>query len=103
VVAPLVVTVPHDLGREEAIRRLKTGLAGLPTQWGKWFQVNEEVWSGAQLAFRITAMKQQASGTIDVADNHVRIEIMLPWLLARIASGLQGKIQKQGTLMLEKK
>ena len=25
--APLVVSIPHSLGREEAMRRLKTGLA----------------------------------------------------------------------------
>jgi hypothetical protein len=29
--------------------------------------------------------------------------VTLPWLLGRLAHGIQGVIQKKGTLMLEKK
>jgi hypothetical protein len=66
-------------------------------------QVHEEVWSGDRLSFRVEALKQMASGTVDVRDDNVRIEVTLPWLLARLASGIQAAIQKTGALMLEKK
>jgi hypothetical protein len=100
---PLVVSIPHNLGREEAIRRLKNGLAGARTQYGHLLAVNEETWNDNQLTFRVTALAQAVSGTIDVADDHVRLEVTLPWLLARLADGAQTLIRSKGKLMLEKK
>ncbi len=66
-------------------------------------QVNEEIWSGDRLAFSLTALKQNASGTIDVADDHVKLEVTLPWLLAGIAHGAQAMICERANRMLEKK
>ena len=48
-------------------------------------------------------MGQVAGGTIDVAEEHVRIEVMLPWLLAAFADRIAPVIRKEGTLLLEKK
>jgi Putative polyhydroxyalkanoic acid system protein (PHA_gran_rgn) len=101
--APLVVEIPHRLGKEEAIRRLKGGLGRASAQYGKVLQVHEEIWSGDRLSFRVEALRQMASGTVDVRDENVRIEVTLPWLLARLANGIQAAIRKSGTLMLEKK
>lgn len=100
---PFIVSIPHKLGREEAVRRMKAGLGSIKSQYGQLLQVNEEIWSGDRLAFRITAMKQQASGSIDVADDHVRLEVMLPWLLAGLAHGAQAMIRERANRMLEKK
>jgi hypothetical protein len=102
-VQPLIVSIPHKLGKEEAIRRMKDGLSTVNTKYAHLLQVNEEVWSGDRLAFQITAMRQQANGTIDVADDHVRLEVTLPWLLAGIAHGAQAMIRERGLRMLEKK
>jgi hypothetical protein len=33
----------------------------------------------------------------------VRLEVVLPWLLAKVAETIQPLIRKEGTLMLEKK
>lgn len=100
---PFIVSIPHKLGRDEAVRRLKAGLGSVKSQYGQVLQVNEEIWSGDRLAFRITALRQQASGTIDVADDHVRLEVILPWLLAGLAHGVQAIIRERGQRMLEKK
>ncbi|WP_424629313.1 polyhydroxyalkanoic acid system family protein [Bradyrhizobium sp. SYSU BS000235] len=100
---PLIVSIPHKLGKDEAARRLKAGLGGVRSQYAQVLQVNEEIWSGDRLAFRVTALKQQASGTVDVAEDHVRIEVMLPWLLAGLAHGAQAMIESRATRMLEKK
>jgi hypothetical protein len=100
---PLIVEIPHRLGKDEANRRLRVGLSRASSQLGNVLQVHEEVWSGDRLSFRVEAMKQMASGTVDVGEDKVRVEVMLPWLLARLASGIQAAIQKSGALMLEKK
>ncbi len=100
---PLVVSVPHRLGREEALRRLKSGLGQAGATFGHLFSIQEETWIDNHLQFRISALGQTASGSIDVADDHVRLELFLPWLLAKFVETLQPLIRKQGTLLLEKK
>jgi hypothetical protein len=52
--------------------------------------------------FNISALGQGASGLVDFADDHVRLEVTLPWLLAKIAEKFTPAIRKEGTLMLEK-
>jgi len=100
--APLVVSIPHSLGREEAIRRLKGGLAraaaSIPV-----LAVEEERWEDNRMDFRVRALGQIASGRIDVADDHVRLEVVLPWLLQRFAEVAQAAIRKRGTLLLTKR
>jgi hypothetical protein len=101
--APLVVTIPHRLGREEAARRLKSGLGRARTDFSRLMTVEEEVWNGDRLTFRVRALGQAASGLIDVAEDHLRLEVTLPWLLAKMTERLVPAIRKEGTLLLEKK
>jgi putative polyhydroxyalkanoic acid system protein len=100
---PVVVSVPHRLGREEAVRRLKSGLERTRSAFGTHFVVLEENWSGDHLDLRAAMLGQTTNGTIDVADDHVRIAVELPWLLGMVAEKAKTLIEKQGQLMLEKK
>jgi hypothetical protein len=100
--APLVVLIPHRLGREEAARRLKSGLTRAATSIPV-LKVDEERWDGDRMFFRIRALGQAASGHIDVAEQHVRLEVTLPWLLQRFAQAAQTMIRDRGTLLLTKK
>jgi hypothetical protein len=43
------------------------------------------------------------SGSIDVAEDHIDVELVLPWLLAQLVDNLQPLIRREGALMLEKK
>ncbi len=99
---PLIVTISHRLGKDEAVRRLKAGLGSVRSQYGQLLQVNEEIWSGDRLSFRVTVLRQQVSGNIDVAEDHVQLEVVLPWLLAGMAHGAQAMIAARGKRMLEK-
>lgn len=100
--APLVVSIPHRLGRDEATRRLKTGLtraaSSIPV-----LKVDEERWDGDRMMFRVRALGQAASGHIDVADDYVRLEVTLPWLLQRFAEVAQIAIRNRGNLLLTKR
>lgn len=100
---PLFVSIPHRLGKEVAVRRLKTGLGNVRSNFGHLFAVQQETWSGDHLQFRVSAMGQAASGSIDVLDDRVNLEVTLPWLLAKIAETIQPLIRREGVLMLEKK
>ncbi len=100
--APLVVSIPHSLGREEAIRRLKTGLSRAASSVPV-LKVDEERWEDNRMIFRVRAMGQAAAGHVDVADDHVRVEVVLPWLLQRFAEAAQTAIRNRGNLLLTKK
>jgi Putative polyhydroxyalkanoic acid system protein (PHA_gran_rgn) len=100
---PLVVSIPHRLGKDEALRRLKNGLGEAGANFGHLFSVQEETWIDNHLLFRISALGQAATGAIDVADDHVRLELVLPWLLAKFVEVVQPLIRKEGALLLEKK
>jgi Putative polyhydroxyalkanoic acid system protein (PHA_gran_rgn) len=100
---PLVVSIPHRLGKDEALRRLKSGLANVRAKFGHLFTIQEEIWTGDHLQFRIGALGQVASGSLDVRDDHVSLSIVLPWLIAKLAETIQPLIRKEGTSMLEKK
>jgi hypothetical protein len=99
---PLVVSIPHRLGRDEAVRRLKTGLTRAATSIPV-LKVDEERWDDDRMMFRVRALGQAASGHIDVADDHVRLEITLPWLLQRFAEVAQTAIRNRGNLLLTKR
>jgi hypothetical protein len=100
--APLVISIPHQLGREEATRRLKDGLtraaASVPV-----LQVDEQRWEDNHMSFRVRALGQVATGQVDVSDDQVRLEVMLPWLLQRFATAAQDTIRSRGRLLLTKK
>jgi hypothetical protein len=99
----VIVTISHRLGKEEAVRRLRKGFAELPANFTPLFRINDQRWSGDRFEFSLTALAQLISGTIDVAEDHVRVELILPRLLARLASRIPGVIQREARLMLEKK
>jgi hypothetical protein len=100
--APLVVSIPHRLGREEATRRLKHGLTRAASTVPV-LKVDEERWEQDRMIFRVRALGQAASGHLDVADDHVRLEVTLPWLLQRFAQVAQAAIRNRGNLLLTKR
>lgn len=99
--APLVISIPHQLGRAEAVRRLKTGLARAASSV-PILSVEQERWQDDRMDFRVRALGQVAAGIVDVADDHVRVEVTLPWLLQKFAQAAQAAIQQRGRLLLDK-
>ena len=100
---PLVVVIPHRLGKEEAIRRLKGGLGRMRTNLSALIAIEQETWVGDTLQFSARGLGQTAAGSITVFDDNLRIEVTLPWLLAKFAERLQPALRREATLLLEKK
>ena len=100
---PITVSIPHQLGRAEARRRIETGFAKIIQQLPGGAGTCSERWEGDRLTFSIAAMGQTVAGVIDVLDAAVTMEIELPGVLGIIASGLKDRLQKAGQLLLTKK
>ena len=97
------VIVAHRLGRIEAVRRLKEGLARTQGHLGPMIAMEQETWQEDTLRFRMRALGQTAAGSIEVLEDALRIEVSLPWLLAKAAQRLLPILNKEATRLLEKK
>lgn len=99
---PLIVSIPHSLGKAEALRRLKGGMerviAHVPVM-----KVDEQSWSGDRMTFRASALGQVAAGTLDVDESDVRLELSLPWVLQRFAGMVREAFSERTRRLLEKK
>jgi hypothetical protein len=98
---PIVVTLPHQLGKAEALRRLQASFSNAQSSGGSLLFFKNQ-WSDNHLDFHASLLGQNTSGTVDVAEDHVRLEVQLPWLLSMLANKAKAMVEKQGKLMLEK-
>lgn len=96
----MVVTIPHELGRAEARRRIDGGVAQLTQQLGAIGNLRQS-WDGDVLKFELSAIGQMVTGAIAVADREVRIEIVLPGIFAMIAGKVKARMQREGQVLLE--
>jgi hypothetical protein len=99
----VTVLVSHSLGRAEAVRRLKEGFERTNSQLGPMIAVDQATWEGDTLRFHMRALGQTAAATIAVLDDALRIEVSLPWLLAKAAKRLLPLLRTEATRLLEKK
>jgi hypothetical protein len=51
----------------------------------------------------VRALGQAANGHVDVEEDHVKVEVTLPFLLQRFAEMAQAAIRERGKLLLTKK
>jgi len=99
---PLVIIIPHKLGKEEALRRIKPGLHRAAERFPV-LEVQQEVWANDRMDFRVRALGQLAAGNVQVGEKSVRLEVMLPWLLHKFGEIVKRTIQEHGQILLETK
>lgn len=100
---PVSITVSHDLGREAALDRLRSGVDSIRDRLGLVrMQLVEERWEGDSLHFGVAALGQTVHGRLDIEEALVRVEVTLPWMLAIFAEKLKLGVEKQGRILLEK-
>lgn len=100
---PISVTIPHQLGRAEARKRIDEGFADMSRHLGGAAGALEKRWTGDRLDFSLTSFGQSIAGHVDVADSLVTVEVILPGFLAMIAGKVQGTLRKEGQLLLTKR
>ena len=99
----VTITIGHRLGRVEAVRRLKEGFVRANGHLGPMITMEQETWEGDTARFRMRALGQTAAASIEVLEDALRIEVSLPWLLAKAAKRLLPILRREATLLLEKK
>jgi hypothetical protein len=99
---PLVVSIPHRLGRQEAKRRLDSGISRLRPELAGLISTLDYSWDQDRLNFSAMAMWQTITGAIEVLDDAVRIEIQLPWMMRLLADTVAKQVRGRSIAMLEK-
>jgi hypothetical protein len=99
---PLIVSVPHRLGRQKAKRRLDSGLARLRPELAGLVSTLDYSWAEDRLNFSASVMWQTITGVIEVLDDTIRIEIDLPWMMRLLADTIAKQVRGRGVAMLEK-
>lgn len=72
------VTVPHELGKDEALRRIKAILGKAQGDGGGRLSDVQETWTGdgGSYSFKVAGFK--VSGSIEVRDTDVEIDVNYP-------------------------
>lgn len=83
------VNVAHQLGRDEALKRVQNLLTDMKQQYGDKVTDLEENWTDAGGTFSMKAMGFKLSGTLDVSDSEMRLDGDLPWA----AKPFQGTVE----------
>ena len=99
---PVTVTISHRLGRDEAKRRIDSGLGTIRQELAQFVKSLDYSWENYRLDFRATAMFQTITGRIEVYEEFVKVELGLPRLLHMVAKTIAGRIEKTATALLEK-
>jgi putative polyhydroxyalkanoate system protein len=96
----LTATIPHRLSRAEAKRRIQDQLGSARRQYAGLLSDLRETWTGDKMAFSLTAMGQQVTGSVAVDDQSAHVTVALPWLLSALAGAIMPQIERQGRLLL---
>lgn len=97
---PIEVDLPHQLGKEEARRRIATNIHHLHEHIPGGAKV-QSGWVGDQLNLDVAAMGQAVTATIDVEETKVRLKVLLPPMLSMFSGLIHGALQKTGGSLLE--
>ena len=99
---PIDVDLPHQLGREEARRRIAGNIHKLENHIPGGTSRVDANWAGDTLNLTVHAMGQKVDAKIDVFDAKVHCQIMLPGMLSLFAAPIEAMLtSKGGSLLLE--
>ena len=101
---PIDVDIPHQLGRDEAHRRIANNIHKLRDHIPGGASHIDAKWSGERLDLVVQAMGQAVEARIDVEESKVHCRIQLPGMLALFAGPIEQMLKLKGIdLLLEDK
>jgi putative polyhydroxyalkanoic acid system protein len=99
---PLLISIPHRLGRLEARHRVDSGIGRLRPELNALLSGLDYRWEGDTLNFAASAMWQRITGRIEVLDDVVRVEIDLPWIMQLLRDTIAKGVRGRGVALLER-
>ncbi|MDB5507822.1 MAG: polyhydroxyalkanoic acid synthase [Hyphomicrobiales bacterium] len=92
----MTISIPHQLGAEEATRRLRVGLEKMRADFGSKLSAADISWSERHANLRVGALGQTIDGEVDVTDDSVNVRVRLPWVLAAMSDKVAAFLKTRG-------
>lgn len=95
------IDLPHNLGREEARRRMQARIGELPGHMpGGVADVRASWPQDYRMALDVAALGQSVSAVLDVEDKLIRISLELPPMLRFASGAIEAAVQRKGRELL---
>jgi hypothetical protein len=92
--------VSHQLSQDEALRRIQAEIARIGAQYSGKISDLRESWNGYVGTFQLSAMNQQAVGTVAVNPTDVTVQTAIPFAASLFKSKIESKIRERLTTIL---
>lgn len=96
----LTIEIPHDLGKEEATRRLQERFHNIKQDFGEQIRDLEEQWNGHSLQFGFRTFGLKISGLVESQPAEVRVSADLPMAAMMFRGAIERQIRDELTKML---
>jgi putative polyhydroxyalkanoate system protein len=100
--ANVKVSLAHQLTRAEARKKVEQLIADLQEQYGSYLDHHEETWLGDTLDFKLSGMGVSVTGQVIVEEQVIRIELVLPFVMAMLAGKIKKTLEEEGRKLLLK-
>ena len=98
---PMIIDIPHNLGREEAKRRLKGRIGELSSHIPGGAADVRAAWpTDNRMTLSVDAMGQSVNTILDVEDTHIKLQLQLPAMLGFMSGVIEKAIRKGGAKVL---
>jgi len=96
----LLTTIPHLLGEEEAIRRLRDGFNNIKETCRDQVQDLQESWNGNTLTFRFSGFGFRIKGTVVAESREVKVAAVLPFAAMMFKGMIERQVQDHVSKLL---
>jgi hypothetical protein len=96
------ITVPHELGKDEALGRIKNLLGDMKQQYGDKVSDVQEHWVDDGGSFSMKAMGFKLSGTLKVTNNEMILDGDIPWAAKPFQGTVEATIRERAERLLSK-
>jgi len=97
---PIDIDLPHNLGKDEARRRIANNIHKLQEHIPGGAHV-QSGWTADQLHLQVSAMGEVVNASIDVMETKVHLKVLLPGMLGMFSGIVQAALQKKAGVLLE--
>ncbi|MEM6827072.1 MAG: polyhydroxyalkanoic acid system family protein [Pseudomonadota bacterium] len=95
------VRLPHNLEPAEVRRRLEERKGEIVSYFPEGMASLESRWMGEDhMDFVVAIAGQRIKGSVDIAEDHVVIDVNLPLILSFLNSKIESSVRKEGTRLL---
>jgi predicted NBD/HSP70 family sugar kinase len=91
----VTMEIPHTLGQDEALRRLKAKTDLLSAAYGSQVSDLQQQWNDNVLTYSFKAMGIAVQGTLTVEPADVKLDAELPWVAMAFRGTIESKVREE--------